>query len=156
MKTHALDRRALLRGSGFLVLAVATLLARQSALAGPQYLSDELAIGGFDAVGYFESDQAVRGDARYTYDWNGATWHFATSANRNKFAAAPQEFAPQYDGYCAYAAAFASKAHGDPEVWEIVDGKLYLNLSRGVQRRWRRDTPGFIAKADAAWPSVNP
>lgn len=156
MNTATVDRRLLLRGAAILTLVIATLLAWQSAIAGPQYLSDDLAIGGYDAVGYFESRDAVRGDSRFTHDWNGATWHFASAANRDKFAANPQTYAPQYDGYCGYAAAFESKAHGDPEVWEIVDGKLYLNLSSGVQRRWQRDIPGFISKADAAWPSVNP
>ena len=35
-----------------------------------------------------------------------------------------------------------------PEAWAVVGGKLYLNASRGVQRRWQSDVPGFIAKAD--------
>lgn len=156
MKTRILDRRHFMFGCAILILVFATMLAWQGALAGSQYEIDDLAIGGYDAVGYFESRDAIPGDPRYAHDWNGATWHFASAANRDRFAADPQAYAPQYDGYCAYAAAYESKAHGDPEFWEIVDGKLYLNFNSGVQRRWQRDIPGFISRADTAWPSVNP
>jgi len=156
MNTLTPDRRAILRGGAFLALALATTLVWQTAHAGPQNLIRGLAIGGYDTVAYFDSDDAIRGDGRYAHDWNGATWHFASAANRDAFAADPHVYAPQYDGYCAYAAAYASKANGDPEVWEIVDGKLYLNVSNRIKRRWQQDIPGFVARADAAWPSVNP
>lgn len=107
-------------------------------------------------MGYFESNDAIRGDSRFSHDWNGATWHFANAANRDAFAADPHVYAPQYDGYCAYAAAYASKANGDPGVWEIVDGMLYLNVSNRIKRRWQQDIPGYVARADTTWPSVNP
>jgi hypothetical protein len=43
---------------------------------------------------------------------------------------------------------------GEPEVWKIVDGKLYLNYDQRVQRRWEADIPGYIVEADANWPKV--
>jgi hypothetical protein len=42
----------------------------------------------------------------------------------------------------------------DPFSWTIVDGKLYLNLNRRIQRRWSKDVPGNIEKADKNWPGV--
>ena len=41
-----------------------------------------------------------------------------------------------------------------PEAWTIVDGKLYLNYSLGVRKRWQRDIPSRIAAADKNWPGV--
>jgi YHS domain-containing protein len=79
------------------------------------------------------------------------TWHFASRENRNLFAAAPMKYAPQYDGYCAWAMTEARKAHTDPEVWKIVDGKLYLNCSPEAFEKWNRDIPGHIKKADENW-----
>lgn len=35
-----------------------------------------------------------------------------------------------------------------------MDGKLYINFSRGIQRRLERDIPGRIATGDANWPEV--
>ncbi len=43
---------------------------------------------------------------------------------------------------------------GDPEVWKIVDGQLYLNLDRNIQKMWFEDIPGNIVKADQNWPNI--
>jgi len=68
--------------------------------------------------------------------------------------AGPAAYAPQYGGYCAWAVSQGYTASTDPHAWRIVDGKLYLNYSKGVQKRWQQDIPGNIAKGDANWPKV--
>ncbi len=113
-----------------------------------------LAIRGFDPVAYFTEARPVRGQAAFTHAWGGTTWRFASAANRDRFAADPAAFAPQYGGFCAFAVSEGYDAPIDPSAWKIVDGKLYLNYDRGVQRRWEADIPGRIAKGDANWPSV--
>jgi hypothetical protein len=43
----------------------------------------------------------------------------------------------------------------DPiNAWQIVDGKLYLNYSSEIQKKWQKDIPGYIEKADNKWPGV--
>jgi hypothetical protein len=42
----------------------------------------------------------------------------------------------------------------DPEAWSIVEGKLYLNFSKNVREKWRKDIPGNIRKANKNWPGV--
>ena len=113
-----------------------------------------VAIKGYDAVAYFVDQKAVKGSQSYTFEWRGATWYFQGEENRGLFAHSPEKYAPRYGGYCAYAVSKGSIAPGDPEAWTIHEGKLYLNFSRGVRDRWRRDIPGNIAKADANWPAV--
>jgi hypothetical protein len=46
------------------------------------------------------------------------------------------------------------KAETDPEVWKIVNGKLYLNCSREAYEKWSRDIPGNIKKADKIWLEI--
>jgi YHS domain-containing protein len=113
-----------------------------------------LAVDGYDPVAYFTTGAPVKGSSEFTHSWNGATWQFASAENRDSFAADPARYAPQYDGHCAWAAADGYAAKGDPNHWKIVDGKLYLNFNGRIQRRWEKDVPGFIAKADQAWPKV--
>jgi YHS domain-containing protein len=113
-----------------------------------------VAVGGFDAVAYFTEGKPVKGDSNFSLQHGGAQWHFATAANRDKFAAAPQRYAPQYGGYCAWAAAQGYTASGNPQNWKIVNDKLYLNYDSAVQKKWEQDIPGFIAKADQNWPAV--
>ena len=114
---------------------------------------DGVAIKGYDVVAY-AAGTVAKGTRQFEHRWNGAAFHFSTAANRDRFAAAPEKYAPQFGGYCAYAVSRGYTADIDPEAFRIVDGKLYLNYSRSVQRRWEEDIAGNIAKAKANWPAV--
>lgn len=113
-----------------------------------------VAIKGYDPVAYFTDGQPVEGDSDFTFEWRGATWRFASAAHRDLFQAAPEKYAPQYGGYCAWAVSEGHTAGIDPAAWAIVDGKLYLNYNAEIQARWTADQPGNIAKADARWPEI--
>ena len=115
---------------------------------------DDLAIKGYDTVAYFKDSKARKGSGSFTFKWHDMTWHFANKENRDLFAAAPEKYAPQYNGYCAWALTEARKAITDPEVWKIVDGKLYLNCSKAAYDKWIVDIPGHIKKADENWLKV--
>ena len=135
---------------------LALLLVLPLAIAGkpPVFSTSEGAIRGYDPVAYFTLGEPTRGSDEFTAEWQGATYHFASAENQARFKADPEAYAPQYGGYCAYAVSYGSTASTVPEAWKIVDGKLYLNYSKSVQKRWEKDVPGFISKADANWPGV--
>lgn len=135
--------------------AAAWPLATQ-ALAGevPVFQRRGAAINGYDPVAYFKDGAPVKGDTGITHSWNGAEWRFASAENRDVFARAPEAYAPQFGGYCAWAVSQGYTASTDPNAWRIVNGKLYLNYSRRVQRRWEQDVSGNIAKGNANWPDV--
>lgn len=118
------------------------------------YANKGVAVDGTDVVAYFTESRPATGNASFSHDWNGVSWHFVSAANRDTFAAAPQRYAPQYGGFCAYAVSEGYTASTTPEAWKIVDGKLYLNYSKRIQRRWERDVPARIASANANWPRL--
>ncbi len=139
----------------FVLALLASAAAAAPALAAePVFVEDGLAIRGFDPVAYFEEGRPVAGDPRFTAEWNGATWRFASAARRDAFLAEPERWAPQYGGWCAWAVAQGDLAPTDPDAWKIVDGKLYLNYSARIQRKWERDIPGNVERADARWPQL--
>jgi YHS domain-containing protein len=114
-----------------------------------------VAAGGADVVAYFRDGRPAAGKAEFAHDWNGATWRFSSAANRDAFAAAPERYAPQYGGFCAWGVSQGYRAPIDPDSWRIVDGKLYLNYSRGVQMRWELTRSSNIAAADRNWPRLS-
>ncbi len=130
--------------------------AAPAAAKEPVYtgIFSSLAVSGYDPVAYFVEDRPVEGRQAFEFEWNGATWRFADADNLAAFEADPEKFAPQYGGYCAWAVSQGTTASTDPEVWRIVDGKLYLNYSKSVQSTWVQDIPGNIAKAGRNWPGV--
>lgn len=113
-----------------------------------------VAIHGFDPVAYFTAGEPVAGSPAYSYTWEGAEWHFASAENRNRFVEDPERYAPEYGGYCAFAVSRGGTADIDPDAWSIVDGRLFLNLSPFVQRRFELRLNHNIEEADQNWPSV--
>ena len=122
--------------------------------AGEVNVNGGYAVHGYDVVAYFTAGQPTEGDDRYTAEYEGVQYRFASAENRDRFAGDPALYAPQYGGFCAFGTAFGRKFDGDPHAWRIVDGKLYLNYSQSVQKTWEEDIPGNIVKADQNWPSV--
>jgi YHS domain-containing protein len=110
--------------------------------------------GGYDVVSYFTESKPVRGSGRYTAEYRGVTYLFSSKQNKKTFEEDPRKYLPAYGGYCAYGVAIDKKFWGDPEVWEIVDGTLYLNLDKGIQQEWQKDKPGYITKANSNWNSI--
>ncbi|MDH3582343.1 MAG: hypothetical protein OEM91_17190 [Hyphomicrobiales bacterium] len=152
MQNLILTRRALL--AGLAAVPLATGLGAAARAMPVNASSAGVAIEGYDPVAYFKAGKPVRGLSEFTATHAGATWHFASAANRDAFSANPQAFAPQFGGYCAWAVSQGYTAKIDPQAWKIVAGKLYLNYSKGVQRRWAKDIPGNIANGDANWPGI--
>ena len=130
-----------------------TALSASIAQAGSQLAT---ALGGYDTVAYFTQNEAVQGKAKFHHFWNGAVWYFSSEGNRDEFAANPTNFAPQYDGYCAWAASQNYKRPGDPNVWQIVDGKLYVKVHEGAQKKWRADIAQHIMLGDDNWTRIAP
>jgi YHS domain-containing protein len=144
--------RCLIVVSGVLLLSA---LAACSSTVTPVNVTKEgLAIKGYDPVAYFTEGRPVKGKKEFQYEWKGAKWRFASAEHRDLFKSNPDRYAPQYGGYCAYAISQGKIADIDPYAWNIVNGKLYLNLNKDVQKLWSKNIPGYIRKADRNWPHI--
>ena len=149
------------------IAAAATALSfATQAFAGDQYVDGTgYAASGYDVVAYFDLPQnpvgqaqpaAVPGKAAYVAEYNGAQFAFSSADNLAKFEANPAQYAPQYDGHCAYGVSKGGKVPGNPNLWRIVDNKLYLNITKNVVGFWEEDIPGNITLAENNWPGIEP
>jgi len=112
------------------------------------------AVGGYDPVAYFTESKPVKGSKKFQFEYKGADWYFKSQENLDLFKADPDKYAPQYGGYCAYAVGINQTAKGDPDHWDIVDGKLYLNYDANTRRLWKEKPDFYIEEAKTYWPSV--
>ena len=96
----------------------------------------------------------MKGAAEFSTEYEGAQWRFSSAENLAAFQENPLAYAPKYGGYCAWALSQNKLARGNPQNWNIVDGKLYMNYDDKIQARWAKDIPGFIALADQYWPDI--
>jgi YHS domain-containing protein len=151
-----------MRNSKILALAASGILALFSVSSPAQAKTDPIytgilnsvAVSGYDTVAYFTQGKPVKGNASFKTTYKGAEFRFALAANLAKFKANPAAFAPQYGGYCAWAVSQGYTASGDPTIWKIVGGKLYLNYNREIGDRWEKNIPGFIKLANVNWPKL--
>ena len=112
------------------------------------------AIKGYDTVAYFTENKAIKGSSDFKTQYKGAKWLFSSQENLDLFTANPEAFAPQYGGYCAWAVSQNDTAPVDPELFTIVDGKLYLNYNEKINNRWNKGQAEFIKLADQYWPDL--
>ena len=147
-----ISRRSMVAGA---LVTAASLLVTFPAVAVTEHsLKDGVAVQGYDVVTYFSGSQPAVGAAKYKAEHDGAVYHFTSAANRDTFSANPDKYAPAYGGYCAFGTAMGRKFPGDPLVYKVRDGKLYLNLNKKIQAKWNEDIPGFIRGADNNWPII--
>lgn len=110
------------------------------------------AAGGNDVVSYFSQGAApLAGRAEFRAEHAGRLYHFADAANRDRFMAEPERYAPQYGGFCAFAMARGACVKADPDVYRIEGGRLFFNLDARVQVKWDRGGADKIRRADAHW-----
>ena len=149
------------------IAAFASVLAfAKVGLAGEQYVDGTgYAVSGYDVVAYFDLPQSevgdpqpapVAGNAGITAEYNGATFAFSSEENRDRFLEDPARYVPQYDGHCAYGVSKGGKVPGNPNLWRIVDDKLYLNITPVVVGFWEEDIPGNLSKAETNWVDIDP
>ena len=140
-----------------IALVTAALLAISTASvasANEIYVTNGVAINGYDAVAYFTDHKPVKGFEEFSTSYKRATFYFASAAHRDAFVTNPEHYAPQYGGYCAFGIAEGRKAPTQPQSFTVVEGKLYLNYNDDILKTWRSDIGGYIKKANANWEAL--
>ena len=99
-------------------------------------------------------EKPQRGNGHHVAEANGVTYVFATDENKKAFVANPQKYLPQFGGYCAYGVSVSKKFVADPEQFDIVDGKLYLNLDAKIRSIWLKDTASRISDGNSNWKVI--
>ncbi len=134
---------------------ISTFLVLLSFNASADYISNStVGAGGYDLVSYQTGKKPLPGNGNYVATIDQVNYIFANQENLEVFNKNPKKYMPQYGGFCAFGASVGKKFIGDPNVWEVVDGKLYFNLDNGIKAMWVKDIPGNIVKADKNWKEI--
>ena len=144
-----------------------TAIALLISFAAPTFAADEhnvstgvttagvpLGLHGVDAVTLSTFNTMAEGDAAHTVVVDDVAYYFASADSAQAFEAAPNEFLPQFGGFCAFAVALGKKFDGDPRYADIVDGKLYLFVNAEIFEKYKKDSARIIKKAHRTWPSI--
>ncbi len=117
-----------------------------------------VAIQGYDPVSYF-SGTAQKGNPNIFYFFKGIRYEFISEQHKAQFMAHPENYEPQYGGWCAYAmGATGEKVEIDPTKFKIHDGKLYLfyySVINNTLNKWNQQEAALKPKADQNWKKLN-
>jgi len=113
---------------------------------------------GYDVVSYF-SNEAKKGMDNFTTAYKGINYQFSSQKNLSMFTSNPEQYIPQYGGFCAYAIAVKGEKVGvNPKTFQVVDGKLYLFYnSWGVNTldKWNEENPeALLQQANTNWKDI--
>lgn len=136
------------------LVSIVAFSAMATLLVAGGYQTSTVGVGGYDLVSYHTDEGPVRGNGNHVVEHDDTTYLFSSRANRKAFESDPERYLPAYGGFCAFGVSVKKKFVGDPEVWRIENERVYLNLDKGIQKKWFKDIPGNIMKADRNWPEI--
>jgi hypothetical protein len=113
-----------------------------------------LALYGFDPVGYFTEGKALRGRTDLEYSFVGATWRFRNEGNRAAFTTNPDVYMPCYGGYDPLSVARGLTIPGHPDLWVLLNSRIYLFADAASRNAFMGDPQGMVAAASAQWPKL--
>jgi YHS domain-containing protein len=113
-----------------------------------------VAIQGYDPVAFFTDQKPVKGDPKFVTKRDGAIYYFASKEHKDLFLKDPAHYEPVFGGYCAYGVSRGKLVEIDVDAFQIVDGKLLLQYSKGVRDDFNKDSTANLAKAENNWPAL--
>jgi len=114
-----------------------------------------VALNGYDPVSYFTEPEPLIGDRAYEVVWGGVPWYFANAANREVFVRTPEAYAPQFGGYGAMSVSRGYLAEGNPRIYVVAYGQLFLFYSSGNRDAFLMSERESLLAATENWPSVS-
>lgn len=115
---------------------------------------DGVALEGHDPVAYFTVGKPVAGDKEIDAVYNGAKYYFSSKENRETFERAPAHYAPQFGGFCGYAASINKVSPVDINLFQIIDDRLVLQHTPKAYTLFNEDPQANLKKADQNWPGL--
>ena len=116
--------------------------------------ASDIALGGYDPVAFFTDGKAVHGNPSISATNDGATYIFASEEHKTLFESEADKYVPQHGGFCSYGVSVGALFPVDIDTWQIVDGKLYLNLNPDILKTFNMDQENNIEKANENWPKL--
>jgi YHS domain-containing protein len=106
---------------------------------------------GADVVAYFTDHAYRQGSPAIKSVYKEVTFYFVSPEHKTMFDASPGKYLPQFGGYCTNGIVYGIPWGGDADVYEMLDGKLYMFGGRGSHDAFMLDVPRNMALANKYW-----
>ena len=138
----------------FVAAALAASCCGSAKAQNPPLAATRVALKGYDPVSYFTDGRPEKGSSEFTFAFDDTTYWFKSAEHRSLFAADPEHYAPQFDGYCAVQVSRGHKVEADPEAWTITNGKLYVFSGKPGVPIFQEQPVAIAEKAKENWSKL--
>ncbi|TMJ65817.1 MAG: hypothetical protein E6G80_19375 [Alphaproteobacteria bacterium] len=138
----------------FVAAALAASCCGSAKAQNPPLAATRVALKGYDPVSYFTDGRPEKGSSEFTFAFDDTTYWFKSAEHRTLFAADPEHYAPQFDGYCAVQVSRGHKVEADPEAWTITNGKLYVFSGKPGVPIFQEQPVAIAKKANENWSKL--
>jgi YHS domain-containing protein len=111
----------------------------------------ELMLKGHDPVAYFTMAKHTPGSPDIKATFEGTTYRFVNEQHKAMFTKEPIKYIPQFGGYCSNGVVYGMAFGGDPDTWQIIDGKLYIFGGAGSRKYFLMDEKKNLELANQYW-----
>lgn len=111
-------------------------------------------LNGYDPVAFFTENKPVKGNAAFAFNYEDATYYFASQYHLDLFKSNPEKYKPQFGAWCAYAVSLGRVAPIDVTTFSIVNSRLVIQHNQKAVKGWNEDIEGNLKLADKYWPKV--
>src|SRR5205809_4723212 len=140
--------------AAFLLMLVAAFSQKHESRYFNNLNNNGVIIDGYDPVAFFTDNKPVKGDAKFQFNYQDATYYFSSQEHLDLFKANPEKYKVQFGGWCAYAVSLGRVAPIDVNTFSIVDGRLVIQHNQRAVDGWNKDVQGNLSLADKYWPQV--
>lgn len=154
MKVTTLATNSRIKTYAIIVALFLTLFKAPAFSSNTKQSESPYIIEGYDVVSYFRHTGPIAGSTEFMFVKDELTYLFSSKENLSDFQASPEDFIPAYNGNCAYGMVYGMQSMIDPLQYDIIDGRLYLQLNGGTKNRWNRRVSRNIKKADRIWKKL--
>jgi YHS domain-containing protein len=113
-----------------------------------------VALQGYDPVAFHTAGKPMKGDPAISAEFLGYKYFFSSDVNKTTFEEESKKYLPAYGGYCAYGVTLDVLVPVEIDTWEIIDGRLLLQFSQEVKRKFGENQDENIRKANDSWSKL--
>ncbi len=145
-----------------LSLILATLFPLSSFAGEWNTNKNGVVLDGYDVVSYRTDDRATKGSSKFVANYDGAKFYFSRKEHKDMFIKSPKQYAPKYNGYCAFAVgANDAKVPANADTFKIYNGELLVffnDLYKGnkfnTKIPWNHDEKNLFRQAETNWAKL--
>jgi YHS domain-containing protein len=109
---------------------------------------ENVGIGGYDLVAYFEDKSATKGQAQYAVKYGDTIYYFSSEENRQMFIQNPAKYLPRFGGFCPVNLRQGQAEKGAPQHFLVHEGRLYICASASAAKTFEEDPQAIIHQAE--------